>query len=46
MTRLTLLLDPGRIKRGVRPLEEIGGALQVGRTYTLVIDDAWPDAKG
>ena len=46
MTRLTLLLDPGRIKRGVRPLEEIGSSLQPGRRYTLVIDHAWTDATG
>ena len=46
MERLTLLLDPGRIKRGVRPLEENGSALQVGRIYTLVIDRDWQDATG
>ena len=46
MTRLTLLLDPGRIKRGVRPLEEIGPALVAGGRYTLVIDRAWRDATG
>src|SRR5262249_53983657 len=38
MTRLTLFIDPGRIKRGVRPLEEIGPALQEGKHYTLVIN--------
>ncbi|MEY2881652.1 MAG: hypothetical protein RLZZ15_4032 [Verrucomicrobiota bacterium] len=46
MTRLTLLLDPGRIKRGVRPLEEIGSPFVVGRRYTLVLDRAWRDATG
>lgn len=46
MTRLTLFLDPGRIKRGVRPLEEIGPALVVGQSYSLFIDRAWPDAEG
>jgi len=46
MTRLTLFLDPGRIKRGVKPLEEVGPALLAGRTYTLVIDDSWTDAEG
>lgn len=46
MTRLTLLLDPGRIKRGVRPLEEIGSSLQPGHRYTLAIDHAWTDAAG
>jgi hypothetical protein len=46
MTRLTLLLDPGRIKRGVRPLEEIGSSLVARRSFTLVVDPAWPDAAG
>ena len=46
MTRLTLLIDPGRIKRGVQPLEEVGPALQEGKRYTLVIDPAWNDGVG
>ncbi|MBI5771115.1 MAG: hypothetical protein HZA93_25290 [Verrucomicrobia bacterium] len=46
MTRLTLLLDPGRIKRGLRLLEELGPALEAGGSYTLTIDRAWPDAAG
>jgi hypothetical protein len=44
--RATLLLDPGRIKRGLRPHEEEGPALERGKTYTLVVDAAWPDAAG
>ena len=46
MTRLTLFIDPGRIKRGVQPLEEIGPALEAGRRYTLEIDAAWHDGAG
>ena len=46
MTRLTLFIDPGRIKRGVTPLEEIGPALEQGKHYTLTIDRAWQDAAG
>jgi hypothetical protein len=46
MTRLTLFIDPGRIKRGVRPLEELGPALREGTRYTLVIDEAWKDGAG
>src|SRR6266545_3110255 len=46
MTRLTLFIDPGRIKREVKPLEEIGPALEQGRRFTLVIDPAWRDAAG
>lgn len=45
-TRLTLLFDPGRIKRGLRPNEELGLPLRVGRRYRLVIDAAWTDANG
>ncbi len=44
MTRLTLFIDPGRIKRGVQPLEEIGPALEEGKRYTLIIDAGWRDA--
>jgi len=46
MTRLTLFIDPGRIKRGVQPLEEIGPALEEGKRYTLEIDAAWHDSAG
>lgn len=46
MTRVTLLFDPGRIKRGVTPQEEIGPALEQGNRYDLIIDRAWLDATG
>lgn len=46
MTRLTLFIDPGRIKRGVRPLEEIGPSLEAGKRYALVLDREWKDAAG
>ena len=46
MTRLTLIIDPGRIKRGVRPLEEIGPALEAGKSYALVIGREWRDGAG
>jgi hypothetical protein len=46
MTRLTLFLDPGRIKRGVRPLEEIGPSFNAGKTYALIISTTWQDAHG
>jgi hypothetical protein len=46
MMRLTLFIDPGRIKRGVKPLEEIGPSLEAGQRYTLVIDRDWRDAAG
>ncbi len=44
--RLTILFDPGRIKRGLVPNEEVGPPIVQGRRYTLVIDAAWPDAEG
>ena len=46
MTRLTLFIDPGRIKRGVKPLEEIGPALEAGKKFKLVIGREWQDAQG
>lgn len=44
--RLTILLDPGRIKRGLRPNQELGAPLVAGRRYRLRIDSAWRDADG
>jgi hypothetical protein len=44
--RLTLLFDPGRVKRGIRTNLESGAPLVAGRRYTLVIDDQWPDGTG
>ncbi len=41
--RLTILFDPGRIKRGVTPRDEIGSSLEAGKTYTLQINPAWRD---
>lgn len=46
MKRLTLFIDPGRIKRGVLPLEEVGPALEAGKKYELTIHEAWKDAAG
>ena len=43
--RLTVLFDPGRIKRDLVPNREIGPPLKQGGLYTLVVDAAWPDAK-
>jgi hypothetical protein len=45
-TRYTVFFDPGRVKKGVRPNEEMGRSLTPGRRYTLVIDAAWPDGSG
>lgn len=42
--RFTLLFDPGRVKRGLKPREELGPAIAQGRSYSLVVDGAWRDA--
>jgi hypothetical protein len=45
-TRYTAFFDPGRVKRGILPNEQMGRALVVGRTYTVEIDPEWKDADG
>jgi hypothetical protein len=45
-TRLTVLFDPGRIKRGLLPLKEDGPSIEAGKHYTLVIDREWLDGRG
>lgn len=42
--RLTLLLDPGRIKRGVAQNIALGAPLEGGRRYAVVVDKRWPAA--
>ena len=44
--RLTILFDPARVKRGLKPREEAGPILVEGKKHTLTIDAAWPDALG
>ncbi len=43
--RLTMTLDPGRIKRGLTSNQSMGPPIAEGRRYTLVIDQDWPDAR-
>jgi hypothetical protein len=45
-TRYTLFLDPGRVKRGILPNEQMGRALTAGRRYSIVVDSTWPDGRG
>jgi len=45
-TRYTVLFDPGRVKRGILPNEEMGRALIVGQKYTILVDETWRDANG
>lgn len=44
--RLTILFDPGRVKRGLAPHQEVGTPLQEGQSYTVEVDRAWLDAEG
>jgi hypothetical protein len=45
-TRLTMLLDPGRIKRGLRPHEEAGYPLQEGAEIAAEVAPSFRDAAG
>lgn len=44
--RLTLLFEPGRIKRGVGQNLKLDPALLEGRQYKLVISGNWKDVEG
>lgn len=44
--RLTLILDPARVKRGLVPREEEGPILHAGRKYRLTVKDSWEDERG
>lgn len=44
--RLTVLFDPGRIKRGLVPTTTMGPAVVEGKRYKLRIDSDWHDARG
>jgi hypothetical protein len=45
-TRLTLFLDPGRIKRDLVPHDALGLPIRDGHSYTLTIDSTLRDAVG
>lgn len=44
-TRITLLFDPGRVKKGLSPREQFGPVLEAGQNYRLVIEKKWRDAN-
>lgn len=44
--RLTLWLDPGRVKRDLNPNRELGAPLQFGSNYELIVEAAWEDQQG
>jgi hypothetical protein len=43
---LTVLLDPGRLKRGVGPNRELGPPLETGQDYTLAVGAGMTDLSG
>jgi hypothetical protein len=45
-TRFTVFFDPGRVKDGILPNRQMGRALQVGKTYTLLVRAEWLDGNG
>lgn len=45
-TRYTAFLDPGRVKQGILPNEQLGRALVPGKQYSIVVDSSWRDANG
>lgn len=45
-TRYTVFFDPGRQKRGIAPISDMGRSLAEGKSYTLVVDSEWRDGNG
>ena len=45
-TRYTVFFDPGRQKRGIAPIADMGRSLTQGKSYTLVVDAEWRDGNG
>ena len=45
-TRYTVFFDPGRQKRGIPVIAEMGRSLTEGKSYTLVVDKEWRDGNG
>lgn len=46
MRCLTILLDPGRLKRGVGPNRQLGPPLKAGQVYTLAVGAGILDSSG
>lgn len=45
-TRYTLFFDPGRVKDGILPNQQLGRPLLAGRRYSLEVSTDWRDAQG
>lgn len=46
MRSVTVMLDPGRIKRGLRANLEMKAPLIAGQKYKLVIEEGWKNSEG
>ena len=44
--RLTLMIDPGRQKRGMKPNDDEGPVLEPDQKYELTVSKNWKNAKG
>ena len=44
--QLTLIVDPGRVKTGLREHEKNGRALKIGESYRLIVNISWKSIKG
>jgi hypothetical protein len=45
-TRFTVFFDPGRVKHDILPNKQMGRALKIGKSYTLLVRSEWQDANG
>jgi hypothetical protein len=45
-TRITLLVDPGRVKQGLAAHAQLGRAFEAGGAYRLHIADTWRSTRG
>jgi hypothetical protein len=45
-TRLTVLFDPGRVKRQILPNREMGRPLRSGGRFTFIVRKTWRDGQG
>jgi hypothetical protein len=45
-TRFTVFFDPGRVKHDILPNKQMGRALKIGQSYTLLVRSEWQDANG
>lgn len=45
-TRYTVILDPGRVKKGILPNRNMGRPLHNGAGITIVVKKDWLDARG